>query len=116
MAKKKNVRAENITEGDILSLYRAVLPLVSHNPDGLHFPNVLKAALLKFVEIETFHYIVEDLTQDPSDIWNTYFENSVSKENKTEAENLKDFSRIALYSADTSSAEERFAIDVKYGY
>src|SRR5258706_9028932 len=116
MAKKKIMRAEDITEGDILSLYEGVLPMVSYNPGELHLPNVLNKLLLKFIEYETFHYIVEDLEQDTSDRWNIYYENWSSQGKKVQSANLKDFSKIKLYSAATSTAEERFRIDVEYGY
>lgn len=59
MAKKKIVRAENITEKDILSFYESVLPLLIHNPENIHPANRLKRRLEKFIPYDFGYYTME---------------------------------------------------------
>jgi len=60
MPKKKSIRAEDITEKDILSLYEGVLPLLYDNPKGMNLTTKLNKCLLKFLWYDFFHYTMSD--------------------------------------------------------
>jgi len=60
MVQKKTLRPEDITEKDILSFYDAILPLLYRNPAKLDPVIEFKNGIRKFVEFDSFHYMMED--------------------------------------------------------
>jgi DNA-binding CsgD family transcriptional regulator len=62
VSKKKIIRAEDITEKDILSLYEAVLPLLIYNPKKIPPANRLKDCLQKYIQYDFGYYAMENPT------------------------------------------------------
>jgi hypothetical protein len=65
MSKKKNIRAEDITEKDILSIYDRVLPLLYDNPLNLDPLNEFIESLRTFISFDNYHFVMDDPDQQP---------------------------------------------------
>jgi DNA-binding CsgD family transcriptional regulator len=87
MKKKKLIRAEDITEKEILSLYK-VLDSLYDNPDKHDLTYELNKCLLRFVWYDFYHYLMEDPNGYPQDL-------SLNFDNWYSPNEDKEFSNIA---------------------
>jgi len=111
MAKIPNIRAEEITEKDILSLYERILPLLYHNPKRLDLSNEINKSLLKFVYYDFYYFFTDDPQPSlGSDIFLPYFEKWYDPNNKDE------FSRITTMKLKSTTPRQRFNSLIKQTY
>lgn len=65
MGKRKSSSDSGISDREILAMYEAILPLLSHNPEGIDVANQINKRVLSFVQFDFLHYLMED-TNAPS--------------------------------------------------
>jgi DNA-binding CsgD family transcriptional regulator len=64
MPEKKRTRSTPISDSEILALYEAIIPLLSHNPEGLDITSQINKRLLTFVHYDFYHYLMDAPTPD----------------------------------------------------
>lgn len=111
MPKKKIIRAEDIREKDILSLYEGVLPLLFNNPKDIDIPQQLRNAVLRFVQFDSYEYLMEDPNPRLSD---DKFSRMFEKKNKT-GDNIH-FSSISVQPLKNNNIDKAFEDQMEERY
>ncbi len=83
MSKKKNIRIEDITEKDILSLYEGILPLLNNNPENLDVAHQLNKLLIRFIWYDFFHYTMTEVNKSPGNEHFTMFKSQWTDKNES---------------------------------
>jgi len=111
MAKKKIIRAEDITDKDILSLYERLLPLLYYNPEKLTPHSQLNKRLLEYVQYDFYHFVLNEANVVPS-----YHHFRMVFEDRKETNPENNMSHLHQLTFSSDNPDEIFDALIKHTY